>query len=367
MGVHTYLMWLSGKHLVGWILGLGLVAGSNVRNNSAIKPDDPEETTKNLLKRKEKPVGTLADEEFNKFNDKDYKFTEQNKQIKSFGAFRTAGRRRGSMVSLSTKVKPLPHQPHKDDPKGCGNPVCVVIDRKPIRFPSICHYTEFACENSRKNQMNFLQKGDCYDIIDYNDGAKNKPWTPIDLDLGDCSDCKKHQYCGKTITINVDLQNLLLGMSSAFGGPTFNEQNAQDGRMVGVPIEFDCVCSLMKWLKTKENLNIKTQVIGVAIGPKNDIFPVDGESNKCLWTEWFDHDTPCNSDGDREVHSEHQQRLEETYTGPLRICMPQEMGDKTQQEGGSEITQSSALDAIDGKAHYVDAVTREDQKPWHEI
>merc|ERR1712142_1259818 len=114
MGVHTYLMWLSGKHLVGWILGLGLVAGSNVRNNSAIKPDDPEETTKNLLKRKEKPVGTLADEEFNKFNDKDYKFTEQNKQIKSFGAFRTAGRRRGSMVSLSTKVKPLPHQPQKD-------------------------------------------------------------------------------------------------------------------------------------------------------------------------------------------------------------------------------------------------------------
>ena len=75
-------------------------------------------------------------------------------------------------------------------------------------------------------------------------------------------------------------------------------------------------------------------MIGIAIGHKKDIFPLDGKflpkkyvrlnvfseenSDKCLWTEWFDHDTPCNTDGDREVHSEHQDYLMETYTGPLR-------------------------------------------------
>merc|ERR1712142_717158 len=160
----------------------------------------------------------------------------------------------------------------------------------------------------------------------------------------------KDQYCGQPITVNIDLQNLLTGKSSAFGGPTFNEQNSQRGRMVGVPIEFGDVCCLMNFLKSKEKLNIETQVIGIAIDKKTEIFPTDPNSNKCLWTEWFDHDMPCNSDGDREVHSEHQQRLEETYTGPLRICRPEEFGgDKSQQEGGSEITQCPAEDAKEGK------------------
>ena len=58
-----------------------------------------------------------------------------------------------------------------------------------------------------------------------------------------------------------------------------------------------------------------------------------GNSDKCLWTEWFDHDTPCNSDGDKEVHSEHYQRLDGTLTGSLRICKPSEMVGKTQYEG----------------------------------
>ena len=101
-----------------------------------------------------------------------------------------------------------------------------------------------------------------------------------------------------------------------------------------MPVEFDSVCSLMKFLKSKEHLNINTQVMGIAVGAKHDLFPLDGKINskhlrfyifyalekstKCLWTEWFDHDTPCNSDGDKELHTEHQQRLDETYTGPLR-------------------------------------------------
>ena len=46
---------------------------------------------------------------------------------------------------------------------------------------------------------------------------------------------------------------------------------------MGVPIEFENVCALNKYFKSKENLNIKTQVIGIAIGSKRDIFPLEGE------------------------------------------------------------------------------------------
>ena len=46
---------------------------------------------------------------------------------------------------------------------------------------------------------------------------------------------------------------------------------------MGVPITFDNVCSLFKYMKSKEHLNIKTQVIGVAIGKTEDIVPLDGE------------------------------------------------------------------------------------------
>merc|ERR1719233_257912 len=377
-------MWLSGKQLVGWILGVGLVCGQDYQDEEAARDamtdqgnqssgsvesieegnqsaesvesiEDKEEQMDNsdkvyLLNRPEKPVGTLSDDDYLGHNDKNYDFNAQKTQ-KSFGHFRSASpKSRGSKVKVNTQPKSIPHKPSADDPPGCGNPICVVIDRKPMRFRSICEYSKWACDNSRKNQMNFIQKGDCYDIIDNKEGATNKPWTPPDLELGDCSECKKDEYCKKAITVNIDLKNLLLGESSAFGGPTFNEQNAQEGRMVGVPIEFENVCALNKYFKTNDNLNIKTQVIGIAIGTKKEIFPIDENSDKCLWTEWFDHDTPCNSDGDDELHSEHQNRLMETYTGPLRICMPQEMGDKSQHEGGSEITQASAIDAKKGEA-----------------
>ena len=80
-------------------------------------------------------------------------------------------------------------------------------------------------------------------------------------------------------------------------------------------------------------------------------------SEKCLWTEWFDHDTPCNSDGDNEVHSEHYQRLSETVSGPMRICKPGEMVGRTQYEGGSEITQVSAYEAVEGNAIGFDKVS----------
>merc|ERR1712142_875672 len=122
--------------------------------------------TLDVLKRKDKPMGTFAEEDFSEYNDKNYELGRGKKSKSGTGRLRSSGKSRGSNAHSQKKVKPLPHKPHKDDPKGCGNPICVVIDRRVVRFPSICQYSKFACENSRKNQVNFIQKGDCYDIID---------------------------------------------------------------------------------------------------------------------------------------------------------------------------------------------------------
>ena len=64
---------------------------------------------------------------------------------------------------------------------------------------------------------------------------------------------------------------ILDGKSSAFGGQTYHEQTSQ--RMVGVPIEFENVCEMMKYFKSNENINVKTQVIGLAVGKKDELFP----------------------------------------------------------------------------------------------
>ena len=45
--------------------------------------------------------------------------------------------------------------------------------------------------------------------------------------------------------------------------------------MVGVPIEFPNVCECLKFMHSKENINIHTQVIGVAVGKREDIFPTN--------------------------------------------------------------------------------------------
>ena len=114
--------------------------------------------------------------------------------------------------------------------QGCGNPVCVVIDSKPRRFRSVCAYLKFLCETNRKEQMNYMQKGDCYDIsmflnkpilwnqkitygklciVDNKNGAAEKPWTDDDQNLDQCMSCQMHDYCNKIITINIDLQNVI--------------------------------------------------------------------------------------------------------------------------------------------------------------
>ena len=91
---------------------------------------------------------------------------------------------RGSKVHLSKNPKPLPHKPDKNSPKvslcyisrsqskchvsqGCGNPICVILDKKPVRFSSVCQFVNFLCNNNRRQQVNFIQKGDCYDISKY--------------------------------------------------------------------------------------------------------------------------------------------------------------------------------------------------------
>ena len=73
------------------------------------------------------------------------------------------------------------------------------------------------------------------------------------------------------------------------------------------------------------------------------------ESESCLWTEWFDYDTPCNSDGDTESHEEHFLSLQDTWTGSLRICKPKYLV-STEHYGGSEITTVDAREAKAGTA-----------------
>ena len=54
--------------------------------------------------------------------------------------------------------------------------------------------------------------------------------------------------------------------------------------MVGVPIEFENICEMMKYFKSNENINVKTQVIGLAVGKKDELFPKNREYLSTLIT-----------------------------------------------------------------------------------
>ena len=43
--------------------------------------------------------------------------------------------------------------------------------------------------------------------------------------------------------------------------------------MVGVPLEFRTVCHLMRWIQSSANLNLRTQVLGLAVGRREEIYP----------------------------------------------------------------------------------------------
>merc|ERR1719402_1214049 len=261
-------------------------------------------------------------------------------------------KKRGSTQAPSKKVKPLPHKPFKEDPKGCGNPICVVLDQKPRRFPSLCQFRKWLLDTSRDCQINYIQKGDCYEIIDGNGKKYEKqPWTeplPDDTNNDICEGCRNDTNCRKKVTFNIDLQNLLEGQSSAKGGPTYQNDDEEEGaRLVGVPVEFDNICEAMKYFSKRENLNINTQVIGFGHKQKRDLLPLQGD--QCLWTEWFDFDTPCDSTGEIEQHHTAKSVMMEQESGPLRIC---EVDSVMQIEyaGGSELKIVDSNTAKVGKA-----------------
>ena len=179
-----------------------------------------------FLYRKHRNMGTTEDPDWN-WSALDKKREAMKKRKGSI--FRSSGvKSRGSTKRLQLHPEPFPHQAQDDAPKGCGNPLCVIIDRKPMRFHSLCEFVNYLVLNNRKQQVNFIQKGDCYDIIDNKEGARDKPWVSEDEDLSDCtSTCEKNDFCKNPVTVNIDLKNILFGSSSAFGGPSFHESKEQ--------------------------------------------------------------------------------------------------------------------------------------------
>ena len=43
--------------------------------------------------------------------------------------------------------------------------------------------------------------------------------------------------------------------------------------MVGVPLEFRSVCELLRWFQSSDKVNVKTQVVGLAVGRREEIYP----------------------------------------------------------------------------------------------
>merc|ERR1711974_78836 len=119
------------------------------------------------LQRMPRTMGEIASDDFLGVERRQYNVTKDGGVSGGGGGmFRSSGglKSRGHFTHINKDPDPLPHQPHPEDPKGCGNPLCVVLDRKVYRFPSLCTYSSHICNENRKDQMNFIQKGDCYDI-----------------------------------------------------------------------------------------------------------------------------------------------------------------------------------------------------------
>ena len=54
-----------------------------------------------------------------------------------------------------------PMKSWKEDPAGCGFPVCAIVDSKPKRFRSICRLVQYMKENNIVRRVLHIQKGDC--------------------------------------------------------------------------------------------------------------------------------------------------------------------------------------------------------------
>jgi len=253
------------------------------------------------------------------------------------------GADRGGKEELQKKVKVLPHEPDPKEVPGCGNPVCVVLDNKPQRFKSLCALNRKLSE--RSDQVNYVQKGDCYSIIDGGEAVKEKPWINVDpaLQDKDCGSCRFHNDCGQPVVLNIELQRIIDGTSTAYGGEGYKP--GEDGsKMPGVPIEFNSVCEAMIWIQAHPNVNIKTQVIGYAIGRKEEIYPDSSSYDEtCLWTEWFDLNSPCFGWGDFENIGMHQTLVQHSVSGSQRICAPENVKE-VQVVGGTETSKLTMTD-----------------------
>ena len=80
---------------------------------------------------------------------------------------------RGSRSKALRRVKHLkqeldrwPHKEeiHKEDPPGCGFPVCVDVDMRPKRFESMCRFVKWLKENGHERRIFAVQKGGCEDV-----------------------------------------------------------------------------------------------------------------------------------------------------------------------------------------------------------
>ena len=46
---------------------------------------------------------------------------------------------------------------------GCGRPICVLVDSRPVRFRSFCEFWEWLERDQIERRFFHLQKGDCAD------------------------------------------------------------------------------------------------------------------------------------------------------------------------------------------------------------
>ena len=53
---------------------------------------------------------------------------------------------------------------NKEDPAGCGFPICVDVDMRPKRFESMCSFTKWMIENGHERRIFEVQKGGCEDV-----------------------------------------------------------------------------------------------------------------------------------------------------------------------------------------------------------
>ena len=67
---------------------------------------------------------------------------------------------------LKQELNRWPHKEgvHKEDPPGCGFPICVDVDMRPKRFESMCRFVKWLKENGHERRIFAVQKGGCEDV-----------------------------------------------------------------------------------------------------------------------------------------------------------------------------------------------------------